>query len=61
MPKTGETCTKDGKYEGSCEGKTKHTDTAKFDAGDTFTPCSACGGTGQSGGTVMNWTWKSSK
>ncbi|MDB4945880.1 MAG: hypothetical protein JWP97_5414 [Labilithrix sp.] len=53
--KTGEKCTAAGTYDGTCEKK-QHKDSAHFTVGDTFTPCSACGGQGTPGGAVMNWT-----
>ena len=54
MPKTGETCTQDGRYSGTCLLQ-QHQDTAKFTSGDTFTPCAKCGGQHRPGGAVMNW------
>ena len=59
MPKTGERCDRSGKYSGTCEQR-QHRESAGFTSGDTFTPCSTCGGLGKQPGAVMNWTWTSS-
>lgn len=58
MPSTGEKCTIEGRYTGRCARYSSHAQQeAHFTVGDTFTPCSTCGGQERNpGGAVMNWT-----
>ena len=61
MPKTGESCTRSGRYHGICS--IGHKEPGTFDRGDTFTACSTggCGaGPGRPasrGGHPMTWTY----
>lgn len=54
MPSTGDTCGQSGDYSGTCNNS--HSASAHFDKGETFTPCSKCGGRDKPGGGVMNWS-----